>query len=83
MYLWAKLPQTGPTAAELFIAAIQNQVAFMIGNIFYLNGGGSYHMRLNFGLQTPERIEAGFRRLGRAWRNLACDYDEIEKAPLF
>jgi len=82
LYLWAKLPDTGPTAAELFIAAVQNHVAFAIGNIFFLNGGGAYHMRLNYGLQPPEYIEEGFKRLGRAWRNLACDYDEIEKAPV-
>ncbi len=82
LYMWAKLPKTGPTAAELFIAAVQNRTAFAIGNIFYLNGGGSYHMRLNYGLQTPEYIEDGFRRLGRAWRNLACDYDDIDKAPV-
>ncbi|MEO0597936.1 MAG: PLP-dependent aminotransferase family protein, partial [Chloroflexota bacterium] len=82
LYLWAKLPTNGPTAAELFIAAVQNDVAFAIGNIFYLNGGGAHHMRLNYGLQPCERIEEGFRRLGRAWRNLACDYADIEQQPL-
>lgn len=82
LYLWAKLPTTGPTAAELFIAAVQNHVAFAIGNIFYLNGGGAYHMRLNYGLQSPELIQEGFCRLGRAWRNLACDYDEMDKSPV-
>ncbi|MGJ3241323.1 MAG: PLP-dependent aminotransferase family protein [Anaerolineae bacterium] len=82
LYLWAQLPKTGPTAAELFIAAVQNQVAFAIGNIFHLNGGGTYHMRLNYGLQPPEYITEGFRRIGRAWRNLACDYDELDKSPL-
>jgi DNA-binding transcriptional MocR family regulator len=39
-------------------------------------------MRINFSLQTPDRIEEGFRRLGRAWRNLAYDYDDLEKSPL-
>jgi 2-aminoadipate transaminase len=82
LYLWITLPKHGPTATELFIAAVQNQVAFAIGNIFYLNGGGSYDMRINFSLQTPDRIEEGFRRLGRAWRNLAYDYDDLEKSPL-
>lgn len=82
LYLWARLPQSGPTAAELFIAAVQNDVAFAIGNIFYLNGCGSHHMRLNYGLQAPERILEGFRRLGRAWRNLACDYDDLAMAPV-
>lgn len=82
LYLWAQLPTTGPTSAELFIAAVQNQVAFAIGNIFYLNGGGAHHLRLNYGLQSPEYIEEGFRRLGSAWRNLACDYDEMDKTPV-
>lgn len=82
LYMWAKLPESGPTAAELFIAAVQNNVAFAIGNIFYLGGGGTYHMRINYGLQAPELIEEGFRRLGQAWRTLACDYDEVEKTPV-
>lgn len=82
LYMWVTLPKGGPSAAELFIAAVQNQVAFAIGNIFYLNGGGAYCMRINYGLQAPELIEEGFRRLGRAWRILAYDYDEIEKSPV-
>ena len=82
LYMWAQLPESGPTAAELFIAAVQSSVAFAIGNIFHLNGGGAYNMRINYGLQSPEYIQEGFRRLGRAWRNLACDYDEVEKSPV-
>jgi len=82
LYLWVRLPKTGPTAAELFIASVQQNVAFAIGNVFYTDGGGSYHLRLNYGLQTPDNIEKGFRQLGRAWRELACDYPEMEKSPL-
>lgn len=82
LYLWAELPHNGPTAAELFISAVQQGVAYAIGSVFYPDGRGSYHMRLNYGLQRPEVIEDGFRRLGRAWRELACDYSEIEKSPL-
>lgn len=82
LYLWVQLPKTGPTAAELFISAVQRDVAFAIGNIFYTNNDGAYHLRINYGQQTRERIEEGFRRIGRAWRELACDYDEMEKSPL-
>lgn len=82
LYLWAELPRTGPTAAELYISAVQADVAYAIGNIFYTNGSGNYRMRLNYSALRPAEIEEGFRRLGRAWRELACDYDEIEKAPL-
>jgi len=82
LYLWVTLPNNGPTAAELYIAAVQNQVAFAIGNIFYLDNGGSFNMRLNYGLQPPERIEEGFRRLGVAWKNLSQDYEDFENPPL-
>jgi len=80
--LWAELPNTGPNAAELYISAIQSGVSYAIGNVFYTNGEGSYHMRLNYGAHTPDEIEEGFRRLGRAWRDLACDYDDMEKSPI-
>lgn len=82
LYLWVKLPPNGPTAAELFIAAVQRDVAFAIGNLFFMNGGGSYYMRLNYGLQVPEKINEGFRRIGEAWVQLAQDYQGIEKPPL-
>lgn len=82
LFLWVELPHTGPTAAELYISAIQQGVAYAIGNVFYTNGSGSYRMRLNFGAHSPTDIEEGFRRLGRAWRELACDYAEMDKSPL-
>ena len=82
LFMWAKLPRSGPTAAELYISAIQQGVAYAIGNIFFTNGGGSYRIRLNYASHPPEIIEKGFRRLGRAWRELACDYADIEKSPL-
>jgi DNA-binding transcriptional MocR family regulator len=82
LYLWVELPQSGPTAAELYVSAIQMGVAYAIGNMFHTNSSGSYNMRLNFAAQKPADIEEGFRRLGQAWRELACDYAEIENSTL-
>ena len=82
LYLWVELPRNGPTAAELFISAIQMGVAYAIGNVFYMNNAGSHFLRLNYGAQRPSEIEEGFRRLGKAWQTLACDYAAMEKAPL-
>jgi DNA-binding transcriptional MocR family regulator len=82
MYLWATLPKAGPNAAELYISAVQAGVAYAIGNVFYTNGCGSYRIRLNYGTQGPEQIVEGFKRLGRAWRELACDYADIDKSML-
>lgn len=67
LYLWVKLPDDGPTAAELYVTAIQRGVAYAIGTLFHTDGTGNRHIRLNFGSQTPARIEEGFKRLGAAW----------------
>lgn len=82
LYLWMELPRNGPNAAELYISAVQMGAAYAIGNVFYTNGCGSYRMRVNFGAHKPADIEEGFKRLGRAWRELICDYEGMEKAPL-
>lgn len=76
LYLWIKLPRHGPTAAQLFVAALQRDVSFAIGNVFYTDGCGTHRLRLNYGLQRPEMIEEGFRRIGEAWRSLAVTDDE-------
>jgi 2-aminoadipate transaminase len=81
-FLWVRLPKNGPSAAELYIAAIQHGVAYAMGNVFYTDGCGSYRIRLNYGMQPPEQIDEGFRRLGRAWRELVCDYETIDKSML-
>lgn len=82
MYLWLQLPTNGPNAAELFVTAVQMGVAYAIGSVFYTNGCGSHRMRINYGTHKPADIEEGMRRLGRAWRELACDYDDIDKSLL-
>jgi DNA-binding transcriptional MocR family regulator len=82
MYLWVHLPKNGPTAAEVYITCIQMGAAYAIGSVFFPNGGGGHRIRINFSAQKPAEIEEGLRRIGRAWREVACDYAAIEKAPL-
>lgn len=82
LYLWVELPKNGPTAAELYISAIQHGVAYAIGSVFYPAGGGTYRIRLNYAVNRPAEIEEGLRRIGRAWREMSADYAELEKAPL-
>jgi DNA-binding transcriptional MocR family regulator len=82
LYLWVQLPKNGPTSAELYISAIQVGVSYAIGNVFYTNGCGNHRIRINYGSQKPAEIEEGFQRLGRAWRELVSDFDEMEKQPL-
>lgn len=82
LYLWVQLPKTGPSAAELYVSAVQAGVAYAIGTVFYTNGCGGHRIRINYGVNKPADIEEGFKRLGRAWRELACDYADIEKSPI-
>jgi GntR family transcriptional regulator/MocR family aminotransferase len=68
LYLWVRLPDEGPTAAELYITAIQHGVSYAIGTLFHTDGGGSRHIRLNFATHPTARIEEGIKRLGAAWQ---------------
>jgi len=74
LYLWVRLPDDGPTAAELYITAIQHGVSYAIGTLFHTNGGGHRHLRLNFAAQPPARIVEGMQRLGAAWEAWRAAY---------
>lgn len=80
LYLWVELPADGPSAAEVFISAIQHDVAFAIGSMFYSGDGGSHAMRLNYGIHQPDAIMEGFRRIGAAWKSLMADYGDVERS---
>lgn len=82
LYLWVNLPKSGPTAAEVYITALHMGVAYAIGSVFFTNNCGGHRMRINFGSQKPPEIEDGIKRIGRAWREVACDYDVMDKTPL-
>ncbi|HML22576.1 MAG TPA: PLP-dependent aminotransferase family protein [Aggregatilinea sp.] len=74
LYLWVRLPDDGPTAAELYVTAIQHGVAYAIGTLFYTDGDGHRYIRLNFSTYPPAKIEEGFRRLGAAWQSWQATY---------
>ena len=73
LYLWVELPP-GPTAVELYLHALRRGVTFAIGSLFYTDGRGVYHLRLNMVAHPPEVIEQGMQRLGAAWHELAAEY---------
>ncbi len=70
LFLWVRLPET-VDAETLFHVAVEEQVAFVPGYVFYPDGGGRHTMRLNFSCMGPTHIREGIARLGRAiWRPL-------------
>jgi 2-aminoadipate transaminase len=65
LFLWVRLPESADTE-KLFHTALEEQVAFVPGYVFYPNGGGKNTMRLNFSCMRPPLIQEGIARLGRA-----------------
>lgn len=80
LYLWVELPEHGPSAAELYVSAIQHGVAYAIGSLFYPNGEGARFIRLNFGAHPAEKIHEGFRRLADAWYEFQSS--SVERKPI-
>jgi 2-aminoadipate transaminase len=66
LFLWVILPE-GTDCMELLKAAIEKKVAFIPGTAFYPDGKSGHNtFRLTFATASPEMIEEGIRRLGKA-----------------
>jgi len=73
VFIWVELPE-GTDAGEVLRVAIEQEgVVFVPGHAFAADGSraASDCMRLNFSHSTPDVIEEGIARLGRALRSLA------------
>jgi len=68
MFVWVTLP-AGLSSMEVFNKALKEQVAVLPGVPFYVDGGGTDTLRLNFSNSSPERISEGVGRLGRVIRS--------------
>ena len=64
MFLWVTLPEN-LSSLHLFKLTAENNVAFVPGKAFYVDGGGDDTLRLNFSNADEERIEEGIRRLAK------------------
>ena len=70
LFLWVRMPES-LSATELLDIAVEEKVAFVPGHAFYPDGiDGHNCMRLNFSFSSPEIIEEGIGRLGRAIKRL-------------
>ncbi|MBI3847815.1 MAG: PLP-dependent aminotransferase family protein [Planctomycetes bacterium] len=67
LFYWVELPRRVDTNDVLRVALAKERVAFVPGRAIAADDGDrvSNFMRLSFSACTPERIEAGIRRLGR------------------
>ncbi len=62
MFLWLTVPEYIDTE-DMFYKAIDQNVAYVIGNAFYVDDGGSNTCRLNFSYCSEDKIEEGIKRL--------------------
>ena len=70
LFMWVRLPR-GTSSISLLPLATDEGVEYAPGSRFFprpINADG--YMRLNFATQTPEDIDEGMRRLGRALQRL-------------
>jgi 2-aminoadipate transaminase len=65
MFLWLTLPE-GMSALDLFNQALEFNVAFVPGEAFYTDGGGTNTLRLNYSNADEAKIQEGMLRLGEA-----------------
>ncbi len=63
MFVWVKLPEYINTR-EMFEKALQQNVAYVVGDAFYVENEGYNTMRLNFSHSSEEEIKEGIKRLG-------------------
>jgi 2-aminoadipate transaminase len=69
MFIWVTLP-TGCSSMEVFEQALRENVAVLPGMPFYVDGGGTDTMRLNFSNATDDTIITGMGRLARVIRHM-------------
>ena len=67
--MFLTLPE-GYDAEELFQIAIEKNVAFVLGTVFFVNGGGKNTMRINFSYMSEEMNIEGVKRLADAIKEL-------------
>ena len=69
LFLFLTLPE-GYDAEESFQIAIEKNVAFVLGTVFFVNGGGKNTMRINFSYMSEEMNIEGVKRLADAIKEL-------------
>ena len=64
LFIWGELPERIDTV-RLLPEAIERNVAYIQGQVFYADGSGRNTLRLNYSNADPAQIERGIAALGR------------------
>ncbi len=69
LFIWAQLPP-GIDSRRLLEEATELGLGFMVGSLFYAEGGGSDRIRLCYACHAPDAIASGIRKLGVALKQV-------------
>lgn len=69
LFLFLTLPER-MNADEVFVKAVENNVAFVKGSVFYCNDTGKNTLRMNFSYANEDQIEEGIKRLSRVIKQM-------------
>ncbi len=69
LFLWLTVPE-GISTDDIFVKAVEENVAYVPGSAFYPNNDNHRSMRLNFSYCDEEKIIEGCRRLGKLIREV-------------
>ncbi len=67
LFLFLYLPEH-MDSEKLFMKAVENKVAFVVGTVFHCDGSGKNTMRLNFSYVSEEELIEGVKRLSNVIR---------------
>ena len=81
MFIWAELPEHINTR-ELFDKAVDEKVAYVVGDAFFEDDGGYNTMRINFTHSSEEDIKRGIKALGKVIREELETIEVEEESPI-
>lgn len=65
MFMWGRI-RSGASSRDLLKLAIEEQVTFVAGDIYYADQADVATLRLSFATPTPQQIDTGISRIARA-----------------
>ena len=65
LFVWGEFDGCDINTAELLHKAVERNVAYIQGSVFYADGSGKNTIRLNFSNASEEKIDEGMKALGK------------------
>ncbi|MEF8831970.1 MAG: PLP-dependent aminotransferase family protein [Candidatus Thermoplasmatota archaeon] len=81
MFIWAELPEH-MNSREMFDKAVDEKVAYVVGDAFFVDDGGHNTMRINFTHSSEENIKKGIESLAKVIKEEMEKMEVEEESPI-